>query len=198
MHRASSNLNSNHAAQADDTPHVGSIRFGPTLAAGLYLLLVGSAALALWVRQAPNALPKGLAAASPWVFLVFLIGFATYRLVLVQARKYPAAKAFFQIGAAALFFMLLLPASKRTFDRPNDPVRALLVDSNAEVRALAAEVAGHRPDGAKYGHELVRALQDSDASVRDAAHRSLVKLTGVDLGSPEDAHALKAWGEKFP
>lgn len=176
---------------------MGALRVGPALTGALYLLLVGSAALALWVRQVPGALPPKLEVAAPWVFLAFAIGFAAYRLALVRAKKYPAAKALFQIGATVLFFMLLLPSSKGRFAEPADPLEVLLVDRNPEVRALAAEVSRHRMDGEKYLPRLAQALRDPSPEVRREAHRSLVALTGVDLGPPEDERAVEAWNERY-
>lgn len=182
---------------AEPAPHVGALKLGPTFSGLLYLLLVGSAALALWARQAPGALPERLSVAAPWVFLAFAGFFTLYRLALVKAGKYPAGKAFFQIGTAVLFFMLLLPNSRVPTDAPADPVATLLEHPNAEVRALAAEVARHRPDGEKYGAQLAEALADPDPRVRREAHRSLVQLTGVDLGGPETPGAARAWRERF-
>jgi hypothetical protein len=164
----------------------------------LYLLLMTSAILALWARRFPGALPQELELVAPASFLVFVIVFATYRLALVRARKYPAFKAFFQIGAALLFFMLLLPQAKRRYDATGGGLEGMLNHSDPEVRALAAEVAACRPEGAKYGSLLVKALRDPDERVRTQAHRSLVHLTGRDLGGPGDQAAVKAWGESFP
>src|SRR4051812_45915338 len=92
------NLSSQSAPQVDP-PQLGGIRFGPSLTGALYLLLVGSAALALWAESSPAGLPRSLGAVAPWAFLTFAAAFAIYRLVLVKARRYRASKAFFQIGA---------------------------------------------------------------------------------------------------
>jgi hypothetical protein len=182
---------------ADETPHLGSLRAGPALAGALYLLLVGSAALALAARRFPEKLPPGLGAAAPWLFLAFLVVFTLYRVAGVQAKKYQAGKAFFQVGSAALFFMLLLPYAKPASEAPADPLLSLLAEDNAHVRALAAEVARYRPEGVKYAPRLVDALSDPDETVRREAHRSLVQLTGADLGEAGDA-AVKAWRARYP
>lgn len=181
-------------------PRLGKIRLGPTLAGGLYLLLVGSAALALWVKGFPGGAPSFLERAAPWVFLVFLVVFALYRLVLVRAGRYPASKAFFQIGAGALFFTLLLPGAKSRYEAPPEGgmLEVLIEDANPHVRALAAEVARYRSDPGRYGRLLVRALEDPSAEVREQAHRSLVQLAGEDLGGPEDPGAVEAWRERYP
>ncbi|MGA9520802.1 MAG: HEAT repeat domain-containing protein [Myxococcaceae bacterium] len=181
----------------EQPPRLGGIPAGPALAGLLYVLLVGSAVLALWVREFPGAVPVALAKAAPWVFLAFILVFALYRFGLVREGKYPASKAFFQVGSALIFFMLLLPGSRVRYGEHRDPLTDLMLDANPRVRALAAEVAGYRPDGEKYGAELVKALRDPDPKVREEAHASLVRLTGQDLGRPDDPQALKAWGERF-
>ena len=196
MAQTQHNLDTSRNAQGKDVPALGGIRFGPAIAGALYLLLVGSAALALWTRQFPGELPRTLELAAPWVFLLFVACFALYRLSLVRAKKYPAFKALFQIGAALLFFTLLLPAARKGFDPPADPLEALMQDPSPRVRALAAEVARYRPDGVRYRRELVQSLRDPDINVRAEAHRSLVQLSGVDLGPSEDPAAVKAWREK--
>ena len=194
---ARANLSSDMETQADQPPRWGGIQAGPALAGVLYVLLVGSAGLALWVREFPGFLPRGLERGAPFFFLAFVGCFATYRLVLVRTRKYPAAKAFFQIATAVLFFMLLLPSAKSPFRPPFDEVNELLTDSNPKVRALAAEVAGERADGRRYAALLVRALSDPDEKVREQAHRALVKIAGTDLGAPDQPGAVEKWRERF-
>lgn len=192
------NLSSTPDAQgADVPPRFGGVRLGPTIAGALYLLLVGSAAFALWVREFPGRLPVQLSRAAPWVFLVFVVCFAVYRLVLMRAAKYPAFKGFFQIGAALLFFMLLLPKAQHRFDNPQSELAGYLNDGDARVRRLAAEVARHRPEGKHLTSSLVTALDDPDDGVRAEAHRSLVAITGEDLGDPGQAGAVAAWGAKY-
>jgi hypothetical protein len=193
-----------HAANPDtlqptegQPPELGGVRAGPALAATLYVLLVGSAVLSLAAQQFPGALPRLLGMAAPWVFLAFVAVFTLYRLTLVRAKKYPVSKAFFQIGAALLFFTLLLPRGGPA-DAHRDSLERLIADPDPRVRALAVEVAGYRAEGARYGGRLVRALDDPDEAVREHAHAALVRLNGTDLGPPADAAALKAWKDRFP
>lgn len=193
MDRNADNVSSGRATQVE----VAGIPLGPALAGGLYLLLVASAILALGARRFPGLLPEKLEIVAPTLFLVFLICFALYRLAVVRAKRYPAFKAFFQIGAAVLFFTLLLPGAKNRYDGPVDEVEMLLSDGNPRVRALAAEVVRYRAEGLKYGPLLVRALRDDDPRVRQEAHRSLVILAGQDLGGPDDEQAVKAWEKRF-
>ncbi|MBI3184725.1 MAG: HEAT repeat domain-containing protein [Myxococcales bacterium] len=171
---------------------------GPALAGALYVLLVSSAALALWVRRFPGAAPRQVEVAAPWLFLAFLLGFSIYRLALVRAKKYPVGKAFFQVGAGVLFFMLLLPGTRGRYAAPPDPLSGLFHDPNPDVRSLAAEVVRCRGGGEKYAPLLVRALEDPDPVVRQEAHRSLVGLSGEDLGGPDDERAVEAWRRRYP
>jgi len=195
MNDGDRNIASSQPTQAP-TPQVGGLRVAPAFAGALYALLVASAALALWVSQVPEGVPPSLAASVPWVFLVFVAAFAVYRLALVRARRYPASKAFFQIGTAVLFFMLLLPRPR--VGGGEDGLGRLLRHGDPAVRALAAEMVRYRPGGLRHGRLLVEQLGDPDERVREAAHASLVALAGTDLGPAEDAAARQRWKERFP
>jgi hypothetical protein len=159
----------------------------------LYALLVGSAALTFWGWQ-PEI--------TPWLFLTFLVFFAFYRLGLVRAGKYRAFKAFFQIGLGFLVWLLLMPAFRRPPSLAQRPHASAIVeelsDPDPRIRALAAEVAGYRPEGHDYAAQLVQRLQDPDPKVREVAHRSLVQLTGADLGPADDPGAQAAWRSRYP
>lgn len=193
MNSPQDNLSSGNARQGQ----AGGFRFRPPLAAVLYLLLVASAAVALGARRFPGLFPRALELLGPFLFLMFLICFAVYRGALVRAGKYPTSKAFFQIGAAALFFTLLLPAAKRQYEPPPGDLDVLLTDDNPKVRAIAAEVIGYRADGAKRAPQLVKALRDPDPHVREEAHRSLVRLAGEDLGSGQTDAEIELWETRF-
>lgn len=191
-------------AQTDrvtDEPSVAGVRVRPVWSMVLYALLVSSAALALWVQRNP-AVPEPLARWAPWLFLAFALGFTVYRLALVLSKRYSAFKAFFQIFMAALFFLLLLlPAVE--LPRPGGAtgtasLAAQLRAGDAQVRALAAEVAGWRGE-AGQAPGLVALLEDPAAEVRAAAHGALVRLNGgADLGPADDAGARRAWRDRFP
>jgi hypothetical protein len=182
---------------APQAPEVGGVRAGPRVAAALYVLLIASAAFALWVRRGPTGLPIRLELAAPWVFLAFVVLFAIYRFALVRAGQYTAFKAFFQIGIALLFFTLLLPGAKARFEPPSREIDALLADVSPKVRLLAAELARYRPERQRYVEALIERLGDPEKAVRAEAHRSLVAITGEDFGKPEgDVDAVKrAWRE---
>lgn len=170
------------------------MRVRPLWSVVLYVLLVASAGLALWVQRAGG--PAPLAAAAPWLFLTFAVGFAVYRLALVVAKRYPAFKAFSQIFIAALFFVVLLFPSLEAARAPAPSLPVLLRDGDARVRALAAEVAGFRGEQGAVPR-LLELLDDASPTVRDAAHGALVRLNGVDLGPADDAAARKAWRERL-
>ncbi len=183
---------------APPPPQVAGVRLRPALTVGLYVLLVASAGLALWVQRRPEVVPAVVVQAAPWVFLLFALGFAAYRLALVAAHRYSPFKAFFQVLITAVFFMLLLPVQwGEVTARPATGLPALLRDPNARVRLLAAEVARYRQD-ASVAPQLVKLLDDPSAEVRQEAHRSLVALNGgTDLAPLEDAQARSKWGERF-
>jgi hypothetical protein len=137
--------------------------------------------------------------AAPWVFLAFVLLFGWYRWALVRAGKYPAFKAFFQVGAGVLFFTLLLPGARDVYEPPPEEsdVVSLLSHPEARVRAIAAELSRYRPASPELSHELVKALKDSDRNVRREAHESLVEIHGSDLGDPERPGGVEAWEKQY-
>lgn len=202
MDPAADNLSRKEKAQGgEQPPRVAGIRAGPALTSMLYLLLVASAALALWVRGYPGQAPQGVEHLAPWAFLAFVAAFAVYRLALVRSGHYPAFKAFAQIAAGVLFFTLLLPGTWRPAapqEAGPDDLAALLRDPSVRVRRLAAEVARQRPNAQAFARALAAALDDPDPKVRAQAHASLVAITGADLGPAEDPAARRAWRERYP
>ncbi len=160
----------------------------------LYALLLASALLTFFAGTgvAGHPLPVWATSAAPWLFAVFLVVFAIYRLTLVRARRYPAAIGLFQIGLGALVWVLLLPGVRRSISPPvraQDSVQSLLGSEDPRVRSLAAEVAGTRSDGTRYAEALIDRLTDAEPEVRRAAHGSLVRLFGIDAG--DDAAAWR-------
>lgn len=200
MDPADDNLSRMDRAQGGQPPRIAGIRAGPALTSMLYLLLVASAGLALWVRGYPGQAPQGVELLAPWAFLAFVAAFAVYRLALVRSRRYPAFKAFAQIAAGVLFFTLLLPGTWRppAQEASPDDLAVLLRDPSVKVRRLAAEVARQRPDAQSFGRALAAALDDPDPRVRAEAHASLVAIAGSDLGPAEDPAARRAWQERYP
>lgn len=193
-----SNASSDDVSQGQ-APQLAGIRLGPGPGLVLYTLLVGAAGLAFFGKEFPGRLPEAVQRLTPFVFGLFVALFAAYRFVLVRNRKYPSFKAFYQVGLAVVVFLLLLPSARASYGRRPDPgLGAELHDSNPTVRALAAEVVRHRPDAARYAADLVTALEDQDPAVRLQAHRSLVQIAGVDLGSPDVPGAVQRWRERFP
>jgi hypothetical protein len=174
-----------------EEPNVAGMKVRPILPLILYALLVGSALLAFWAQRTSNA-PEPVSQVAPWAFLAFAIGFAAYRLSLVAAKRYSAFKAFSQIGVAAMFFMLLLLPHVVAPVEVLTP-SSLLTDRDTRVRALAAEVIGHRQLTAD-APKLVELLNDSSEVVRSSAHDALVRLNGgTDLGTD-----TAKWKERFP
>src|SRR5437764_13256258 len=75
MKPAADNLSRMGRAQGQQPPTVAGIRAGPALTSVLYLLLAGSAALALWVRGYPGQAPLGVERLAPWALLAFVAAF---------------------------------------------------------------------------------------------------------------------------
>ena len=178
---------------------MGGVRVRPQLTLVLYGLLVSSGAAALWAQRNPAGVPVAVARAAPWVFLAFAVGFAAYRFSLVAAKHYSPFKAFFQVGIAFTAFFLLLkpeihPGAITAQHAAMADLPALYRDSDPTVRALAAEVARYRPDGAATARSLVPLLKDENEGVRTVAHQTLVQFnSGTDLGTE-----VKPWAERFP
>lgn len=183
---------------------LASLAFVQFLRPALYALLLASALLTFFASTgvAGRPLPHWATSAAPWLFATFLVVFSVYRLALVRARRYPAAIGLFQIGLGALVWVLLLPGVRRSIAPPplrtQDPVQSLLGSGDPRVRALAAEVAGTRIDGARYADELVERLSDPEPEVRRAAHSALVRLFGSDQGFEPEAWRLRLAGHAAP
>ncbi len=175
-------------APLNEEPNIRGFRVRPSWPMALYALLVLSAALSLYVQRAPGVDPL-VARFAPWLFLVFGVGFAAYRVALVAARRYSPFKAFLQVLLAALFFLLLVNprAQQLALSQP------LLRHNDARVRALAAENVGLRGDVTK-ARELPALLDDGDEAVQKAAHEALIRLNdGADLGKERTV-----WEARFP
>lgn len=173
-----------------------SLRFVPALRPALYALLVLSAGFTFWAggEVAGRALPRWTQVVAPTLFGLFLVIFAVYRLTLVRARRYPAAIGFFQVGLGALIWVLLLPGTRQKIAPPpmGDELPVLLQSNDWRVRALAAEVAGYRPEGARYAAQLIDRLDDPDPQVQRRAHESLVRIAGTDAGPSAEAWRIVA------
>ncbi|HCF59010.1 MAG TPA: hypothetical protein DFS52_13590 [Myxococcales bacterium] len=176
-------------------PHVGSWKLPrtPVLALVLYAMLAIAAAGAFLASTRPGVLAPGVRLGATLAFGAFVLLFAVYRFALVRARRYPAGKAFFQVGVGVLFLMLLLPgvAGRPEASRLR-PLEALLIDADPSVRALACEAARSRKDGRRFATQLVDRMEDSVPAVREEALRSLEALAGSSIGGT-GAGAAERW-----
>jgi hypothetical protein len=134
----------------------------------------------------------------------FVIGYAGYRLVLVRAGRYPAGKALVQVAVMALVVGIVARAALVPTEM-TEPFRAApadllgpLASSDPDVRALAAEVARHRPraEALALVGALVELLDDPSPAVRREAHASLVAIAGHDAGG-EGQGAAARWREHW-
>jgi hypothetical protein len=161
----------------------------------LFGLLLASAALTLFgFPELQRAVASGrwpplTLAIGPALLLLFAIGYAAYRIVLVRAGRYPAGKALVRIALIAAVVgvvagLVRAPQDARAPGQgPADLSRALL-SSDPDVRALAAEVVRHRPRSQALlaVPRLVVLLEDPSPEVRRQARASLVALAGRDAG----------------
>lgn len=132
--------------------------------------------------------PRAALAGPPALLAVFVLGFAAYRLTLVRAGRYGAGKAFVQVAVMFLVLAVVTGVALRPIERPAGQGPAALArplaSSDPDVRALAAEVARHRPveDVRPVVGRLVELLDDPAPEVRRQAHAALVALAGADVG----------------
>jgi hypothetical protein len=174
----------------------GAVRSPPlvrTLRWVLYALLIVAAALTLvglpelQREVAAGRFPSGTLAIPPAVLAIFIAAYGAYRFVLVRAGRYPAGKAFVQVGVMVLVLGvvagLALDRRRVPAAEPVDLGRAL-GSPDAGVRAMAAELLRHRsPETtAAQAGRLVELLGDPSAEVRHQAHETLVVLAGKDVG----------------
>jgi hypothetical protein len=172
---------------------------GPVPSAVTYLRWSLFAILLLASAAALIGLPRAEAGAwSTWLRLVpvmllvlFVGGYATYRFTLVRAGHYSAGKALVRVGALVLLTGAIAGIA---LDRPTGPPRTVvgldlapaLAGADPVARALAAEVARHRPRAEALGHipRLIELLDDPSPLVRAEAQATLVALAGHGVGDP--------------
>jgi hypothetical protein len=175
----------------------------------LFAVLVASAALTLFglpqLQRAVSAgrWPPAALAIGPALLLAFLVGFVAYRIALVRAGRYPAGKALVRIALTAALvgavagLMLLPPEPAGPGQGPVDLSRPLL-SSSPEVRAIAAELARHRPPEQALAvvDRLVELVGDRSPEVRRQARLSLAALAGRDVGG-DGPDAAARWREHW-
>ncbi len=183
-----------------EEPRLGSWRIKRSLAYLMYAALALAAATALFGTARADLVPPALRAWAPLVFGLFLVLFAGYRFALVRAGRYPAGKAFYQVGAGVLFLTLLAPGAAREFGAQRRGLESLMADGDAQVRALACEVARYRADGRRYASGLVERLDDPSPAVREQALASLKALAGPETPAEAEGAALrwKDWASRQP
>lgn len=187
-------------ARGGRTP--GSVRALRWIVVGLLLLsailtLVGLPELQREV--ASGRVPRAALAVPPAFLALFIAGYAVYRLLLVRAGRYPAGKALVQIGLMVLVLGVIAGISLERGQagaaaRPVDLGRAL-ASSDADARAMAAELLRYRPREAALTHvaRLVDLLADPAPEVRRQARASLAQLAGEDVGGGEGREAAARW-----
>jgi hypothetical protein len=167
------------------------------------LLLLASAVTVFGLPQLEQAVREGrrspaVLVVAPALLAAFVVAFAAYRFALVRARRYSPGKATVQVALMVLALSLFLPGSLDRY-RTAGVVRSVdlrrqLHAGDAEVRAMAAELARHRdPDEAlRYVPRLVELVGDGSSEVRRQARASLAALAGSDVGG-DGADAQARW-----
>jgi hypothetical protein len=174
----------------------------------LFALLIGTAALTLFGLPelqravAEGRWPAAALALPPALLALFIVGYAAYRIALVRAGRYGAGKALVQVAVMLLVLgvvagVALVPPgeSARPGQAPVDLLRPL-ASADPEVRAVAAELARHRPreEGLRVAPRLADLLEDPAPEVRRQAHASLAAIAGADVGG-EGPGAPARWRE---
>ena len=173
----------------------------------LFALLLVSAAVTLFgLPQLQRAVSEGrwppATLAIPAALLgLFAVGYAGYRLLLVRAGRYPAGKALVKIAVIAAVVgtaagIVLVPPDGRGPGESAVDLSRPLRSTDPDVRALAAELARHRPraQALAHGERLVELLDDRSPEVRRQARLSLVSLAGKDAGG-HGPDAAARWRE---
>lgn len=172
------------------------------LFASAALTLVGVPELARSVAR--GGWPRAALAVPPAILAVFIAGYAAYRFVLVRAGRYSAGKALVQVGLMVLVLGVIAGvvvelAQASRVDRGGTPVDLAgpLGSPDPTVRAIAAELARHRPkeSAVRVIPRLIELLEDPSPEVRREARASLVALAGRDAGGGEGPDAAARWRE---
>jgi hypothetical protein len=181
--------------------------FARTVRMLLYVLLLAAAALTFsGIPAVERAVREGrqpptTLIIAPAIFALFIGAFAVYRFALVRARRYPAGRAFFQIGLMLLVLTLVLPGSLGRYHSATavGPVQLnrWLSAPEPDARAMAAELARHR-DRAEVEPlvpHLIELLDDPSSEVRRQALASLEAFAGGDKGGEGEGSAARwrAW-----
>jgi len=172
------------------------------------LLLVSAAVTLFGLPELQRAVAAGrwppAALAAPLALLgLFAVGYAAYRIALVRAGRYPAGKALVRIAVVAVVagavagLVLLPPDARRPGEGPVDLGRPLL-SADPDVRAIAAELARHRPREQALAQvdRLIDLLGDGSPEVRRQARLSLATLAGKDVGG-DGPDAADRWREHW-
>jgi hypothetical protein len=174
----------------------------------LFALLFTSAALTLvgvpeLARSvAGGGWPRATLAVPPAILAVFIACYAAYRFVLVRAGRYSAGKALVQIALMVLVLAVITGvvvelAQAHRADRPAPiDLAGPLHSPDPQVRAIAAELARHRPRESvvRTVPRLIELLEDPAPEVRREARATLVTLAGRDVGG-EGSDAPGRWRE---
>ena len=121
--------------------------------------------------QWPSRASRPIRAAAPLAFGLFLAVFAAYRFALVRAGRYPAGKAYYQVGTGILFLTMLTPGARSAFHpgpAPTDDLERLMSSADPAVRRLVCEAVASRADAGALLPLIQAHLDDPNPAVRTA------------------------------
>lgn len=181
-------------APKPDEPHVAR-----WLRPLLFVLLAGSALVAIGIepmlvrRVAASRLPAAALFAPVALYAAFFTLYAVDRWLLVQRRRYPPGRAFFQIVFGLVFGLLLLPSTLHEWAEARPGEAALARHHDARVRLVYAEALGFRGPTPEHVRVVRRMwTEDADEDVQNAARRVLARWAGANADD-----AIRDWADAF-
>jgi len=150
--------------------------------------------------------PRATLAVPPILLALFILGYAAYRWELVREGRYPAGKAVVRVAVMLLVLGVVAGVALRPSEAGIAPghgpvsLERALGSSDPLARALAAELARHRPreQALAVAGRLSDLVDDPAPEVRRQAHLTLVALAGSDRGGegPGAAARWRAWARE--
>ncbi len=170
---------------------------------GLLFASVAGTLLVLPALERGSRRPPAVAlAVMAGLLVVFVAGYGVYRFALVRAGRYSAGKVFVQLGLMLAVIGIVLGLARESWREPARPgpvdLARPLASSDADVRALAAELVRHRDtaEGLRHVRRLLELLGDASPEVRRQARESLIALAGEDAGG-SGPDAIRRWREHW-
>lgn len=187
-----------HASDERDRAARGALRVA------LLVALILAAAFALLGQpqvvslvRAGEVRPEWLLLA-PLLFFVFVVLTGVDALFVARRRGFLNGRALFQVLLALGFVAFLAPQAYSEYRARKAPpttsielLEQLSLHKDARVRAVVIDLAGYRAEQRDLARLLLRAFDDRDPKVREAALQALQRRYGASAPiAPEDARAI--------